>query len=130
MLASGPGRLTITTKSRHLKPAQTAAEPERTGFQGAGSDPGESRPREKSVTKPRSIGGRGCNVGQNTPNLERAITHRRLSETARRAEIRNQRAILRTASGETGESFPRLKLKSHSPCGDARTVEKANENNP
>ena len=54
-----------------------------------------------------------------TPNLERAITHRRLSETARRAEIRNQRAILRTVSGETGDSFPRLKLKSHSPCGDA-----------
>ena len=82
------------------------------------------------MAKPRSIGGRGCNVGQNTPNLERAITHRRLSETARRAEIRNQRAILRTASGETGESFPRLKLKSHSPCGDARTVEKRTKTIP
>ena len=82
------------------------------------------------MAKPRSIGGRGCNVGQNTPNIKRAITHRRLSETARRAEIRNQRAILRTASGETGESFPRLKLKSHSPCGDARTVEKRTKTIP
>ena len=82
------------------------------------------------MATPRSGGERGDNVGQNTPNLERAITHRRLSEAARRTEIRNQRAILRTVSGETGESFPRLKLKSHSPCGDARTAEKANEINP
>ena len=45
-------------------------------------------------------------------------------------EIRNQRAILRRVSGKTAESFPRLKLKSHSPCGGARPAEKANEINP
>ena len=82
------------------------------------------------MAKPRSIEERGYNVGLETPNLERAITHRRLSETERRAEIRNKRAVLRTVSGKTGESFPRLKLKNHSPCGDVRTVETANEINP
>ena len=118
---SGPGRLTITTKNRHLKPTQPAAEPERNGTQGAGSDLEESRLREKSMATPKSGGERGDNLGQNTPNLKRAISHRRLNEAARRAEIRNQRASLRTVSGETGESFTRLKLKNHSPCGDART---------
>ena len=112
------------------KPMQPAAEPERNDPQGAGSDPEESRFREKSMASPRSGRGRGDDVGQNTPNLKRAINHRRLSEAARRTEIRNQRAILRTVSGRTGGNFPRLKLKSHSPCGDARTAEKANEINP
>ena len=132
-LASGQDQLTIATKNKHLKPTQPAAEPERTGPKGAGFDPEESRLREKSMATPRSGGERGCrgdNVGQNIRNLERALTHRRLSVAARRTEIRNQRAILRTVSGETCESFPRLKLKSHSPCGDARTAEKANVINP
>ena len=61
----GPGRLTITTKNKHLKPTQPAAEPERTGPQGAGSDSEESRLREKSMATPRSGGERGDNKGQN-----------------------------------------------------------------
>ena len=68
-------------------------------------------------------------MAQNKRNIERAITHRRLSETVRRAEIRTQRAILITASEETGDSFSLLNLKIHLPFGNARTVEKSNENN-
>ena len=50
--AERQGRLTITTNSRHLKPAQTAAEPERTGFQGVGSVPKESsRPRAGTLNQ-------------------------------------------------------------------------------
>ena len=81
------------------------------------------------MATPRSGEERGDNVGQNT-KPRKSYNSPQTERATRRTEIRNQRAILRTVSGETGESFPRLKLKNHSSCGDARTAEKANEINP